>query len=70
MNTDSPKVPATAQLGLAYEERLGTILVEAQSFHNFSAVIDHELSQLVARWAHTAAPCSNRPSGRGAHLTP
>ena len=55
------KSPENLQLVLTAHEGMGKIVVSMEAFFEFSFELAEELEDLVAKWAHFAAPKKSRP---------
>ena len=52
------------RLVLTDDAGLGQLRVEMEAFFDFSFTLAEDLEDLVALWAHRAAPNANRPAPR------
>ena len=52
--------PRTVLLQLSENDRLGTVMIDADTFERFDDEFQDRLDQLVEAWKHVAAPNAQR----------
>ena len=61
MDSDAFHLGSGSSLG--FEEADVPVKVRRGNFRQFSRWMDRQLGELVARWAHAAAPCASQSGG-------